>query len=234
MEKLSIRSLRSFASNSKNRQTIRFLISVFILVIITGAASVYHSQKIVKLEYSEHLEETVLTVDKTDYKLRDLAFYIAYQESTVEEQAHIYEASNTNKYWNLHTNYSFIRNQARNAAMDMAIHDVIFYQMALQDNIELDQKEQTYMNNQKDDFWNDLTEEQQEKICVSRKEIDEMIYRIALAQKEQKYLAGREGIDEREYNVEGSVYQELLKEHDYQINQDLWERLKFGNITISH
>ncbi len=56
---------------------------------------------------------------------------------------------------------------------------------------------------------------------------------MALAQKMQQTLADTEGVDYREYNVDGDMYQELLKEHTFKINESLWKRLNFGKIIVS-
>ena len=115
----------------------------------------------------------------------------------------------------------------------MAVHDEIFYQMADKNQIELNQKETEYMENQKLDFWNDLEEEGQTRLGVSFEEISDTFEHMALAQKMQQTLADTEGVDYREYNVDGDMYQELLKEHTFKINESLWKRLNFGKIIVS-
>ena len=116
--------------------------------------------------------------------------------------------------------------------MDRAVHDAIFYQMALQDRLELTPQERQYMANQKQDFWNDLEEEGQERLGIPETEIETQFEQIALAQKAQQAYADREGVDNREYDVDGSMYQELLKQYTYEVNNKLWKRLNFGNITL--
>ena len=116
--------------------------------------------------------------------------------------------------------------------MDMMIHDVIFYEMAVEDNVTLTQEEITYMENQKSDFWSDLEEEGWIRLGVSEDEITQTFEMMALAQKEQQLFADKMGVDFREYNINGDSYQELLSEHTYEINEKLWERINFGNITL--
>ena len=55
--------------------------------------------------------------------------YLAYQEQEIAAQAKVYDLEHSEKYWNAHTNGQFIRVAGKNAAMDMAIHDIIFYEM---------------------------------------------------------------------------------------------------------
>ena len=67
---------------------------------------------------------------------------------------------------------------------------------------------------------------------ILMEEIDAAFERMALAQKQQQLYADEQGVDLREYNVNGSLYTELLKEHTYRINEKLFQRLNFGKITI--
>ena len=87
-----------------------------------------------------------------------------------------------------------------------------------------------YMENQKTDFWSDLEEEGRERIGVSEEEIGRTFSQMAYAQKQQKLLSEEEGVDYREYNVNGSEYEALLQKHTYQVNEKLWKRLNFGKI----
>lgn len=49
---------------------------------------------------------------------------------------------------------------ARKNAMQMALHDELFYQMAMEEGITLDDNDQKHMDNKLEDFWEDLTERQ--------------------------------------------------------------------------
>ncbi len=214
------------------RESTMFTTIMLVLVAAVAISSWVRAHRIGKISYLEHLEDTAVTIDGTEYKFRDLAFYLAHQEMVIQEQARIYDFKHTSKYWNVHANGSFVRLEGRDQAMEMAVHDVIFYRMALEHEIRLTPQETEYMENQKMDFWNDLEEEGQARLGVSKEEIDEVFYHMALAQKQQEILADEEGVDYREYNADGSAYQKLLEEHTYEINESLWERLNFGKIVV--
>lgn len=219
---------------SLKKQTGKFLIIVIIFVITAGAASFFRYKRMEPVSYEKYIDETILTVDGEEYRLRDLAFYIAFEESTVEEQARVYNHKNTNQYWNIHTNDSFLRHTARDAITERAVHDIIFYQMAKKDELVLTDEEREYMMNEKADFWNDLTDEQRERIIISEKEIEHTFEKLALAQKEQRYVAEASGVLYAAYETDGDMYAELLQEHEYQVNDELWKRFSVGNITLSH
>lgn len=190
------------------------------------------AKRMEKIPYLDHLDDVAVAIDETEYLFRDMAFYLAYQERMTEEQAKAYDLEHTSRYWNLHTNGSFIRLEAKDAAMDMLIHDVLFYNMAMERGVSLSSEEMEYVENREADFWSDLEEEGQERIGVSREEISQTFDRMGLAQKAQQILADEAGVDYREYNVNGGFYQEFLEEHGCKVNEALWERLNFGNITI--
>lgn len=217
----------------KNRQVLKFLLLVGIFIVIAGTAAVYRAQHIGKVSYLEYLDTEIVTIDEETYPLRALAFYIAYQEKMVEEQARIYDLENVNDYWNLRSKHSFLRLESKDIAIRMMIHDTLFYAMAEETGLVLTKEEENYLLNQKMDFWNDLEEEGQKRIGVSEEEIEEVFYQMALAQKQQQLFADEQGVDYREYNIKGDYYAAFLEEHDYQINEKLWERLDFGNITLA-
>lgn len=216
----------------KKRQAV--LASALLSALFVAAfVSVYiRAKRMERIPYIEHLDDTAVTVDGTDYLFRDLAFYLAYQERETEKQARAYDMEHTSRYWNLRTNGSFIRTKAKDAVMDEAVHDAIFYQMARREGIALSKEEAAYLENQKEDFWNDLEEEGQTRLGVPKEEIDEVLTMAGLARKMQRILAEREGAEEKEYRANGSLYRELLLMHEVKINEALWERLNFGNITI--
>lgn len=208
-------------------------IAMMLALLVAVCVSLWaRAKRMERIPYLEHMDDTAVTVDGTKYRLRGLAVYLARQEWETEEQAKVYDLEHTSKYWNLHANGSFIRVEARDMAMDLAKHDIIFCQMATEEGLELSEEELDYLQNEIMDFWNDLEEEGQIRLGVSEEEVEQAFRQMGLAQKMQQILADRQGVDYREYNVNGSLYQELLQEHSLQINEKLWKRLNFGNITI--
>ena len=217
----------------RQQRSMRLSAFMMMLMGIVAISMWYRGKSFARIPYLEHMEDTAVTIDGREYMLKDLAFYLADQESMVQSQAKTYDPEQPEKYWNAHTNGSFIRLEARDALIAKAVHDTIFYEMAQKDNLVLTEEETVYMENQKMDFWNDLDEEGQERLGVSEEEIGETFLHMALAQKKQRQLAEEKGLDDREYNVDGNEYQRLLAGHTYEINEKLWKRLNFGNITVN-
>lgn len=212
------------------------LIVVIVICIIAGLGYYsYYTNKMKEiLVYKDVLDETAVTVDSKVLLVRDMAFYVAYEERTVEDQAEIYDDEDTNAYWNLHINGEFMKVTARKAAMNMAVHDEIFYEMAQAEGISLSEEETATLEQKQSDFWMDLSDEAKERLTVSQDEINEVMGRMALAQKYQNIYAGMQGAGYEDYDFEGDAYLKLKERHQVVINEKVWDRLDFGNITLNH
>lgn len=206
-----------------------------IIVIILGICAYNANGNRNKIDYANSLDKIAVTVNGQKLTLEDLAFYVVYEEHEVENEAQVYNPENTNKYWNMHIDGEFIRISARDSAMQMAIHDEIFYQMALDEGIELTDEEKEYAANTQEDFWNDLEDYgQQDNINIEREVYDETILKIALAQKYQEIYAELNGRKKEDYNFDKKRYKKLLEENKYKINKSIWERIDMGNVSLRH
>ena len=65
------------------RQKLRFTAVLVVLVIILGTASYREQGKRQKLSFPESLDLVVVTVDGKTVTLREMAFYIAYEEGNM-------------------------------------------------------------------------------------------------------------------------------------------------------
>ena len=126
-----------------NRKTY-FTAGLLVCVVVLGFVSPRTYEKRKPLIFSESLEEVVATVDDRPLRLKDLAFYVAYQEKSVQEQAIVYDPESPQRYWNVLVNGKFIRKEAKDAVLEMAIHDEVFYRMALSEGVKLDTEEEQY------------------------------------------------------------------------------------------
>lgn len=192
----------------------------------------YESKKM--LDFSENLEETAVTVDGVNITLAEMAFYVAYEENSVEEQAYIYSPDNTNAYWNLHIDGQFVKVAAKQAALDMAVHDVIFAALAVEENVTLSAADIASVENTESDFWQDLTGEQKQRLGVSEEQIYSTMEQLALAQKYQAKLSEDTGLDYETYSIAGSNYEKILEQHTVEVRKKIWSKIDFGNIVVQH
>lgn len=205
-----------------------------ILVLFLAYQSVKAGNARGKIDYKKNLDEVCVTVDGKELTFRDLAFYVAYEELTIQEQALVYDADNTKKYWNLHINGEFVRVAARESAIQMAIHDQIFYEMAMEEGILLTEEDKQALEDKQIDFWEDLTEDDgQERIGVSKEEIETAMEKIAYAEKYQEIYAELHGKKYDDYAFNAEAYEEFLEDHSYEIVSD-WKRVDMGNVSICH
>lgn len=209
----------------------RALAALFVLgIVLTGICGCGTRQQ--TITFREHLDDTVLTLDGTAYPLRELAFYIAYEEQTIQQQALVYDAEEPEKYWNTHVNGHFTRLRARQEAMNLAIHDFIFYEEAESVGLSLDEDEIDYATQRGADFWMDLGEYGQQALGITKEELTEDLLRMALAQKYEQLYAAMENVEPEDCQLGGMVYEELLKEHTYQIKTRVWEGIQMGRVTL--
>lgn len=218
----------------KYKRDILIIAIVLAIVLILLASVGYFSRHTTKIRFEDYLDHTVLRVDGQAYTLRELAFYIAFEEQLVEEQAKIYSPENTNNYWNLHTNGVFLRISAQEAAIQMAIHDCIFYELAKKQRLELTAENKAQLEFSRQDFWDNLDAHQQSVLANVKKDLDAAMERMALAQQQQQIMASSSGFDYEDFDVSGGEYDAVLAEHTYEVQSDIWERLDFGNITLIH
>ena len=188
---------------------IRFTIILVLILIVVIAFSFQSKEKKEYLVYNEALDKTAVTVDDVSLTLKDIAFYVAYEEKTVQEQAILYNPDNPRQYWNVYTDGQFVKLTAKQAALDMAVHDEIFYQMAVAEGVKLDVTEQEYLEN------------------------DEM-EKIALADKYQSIYAEMNQKEYEAYNFNGEAYEALLSELKYSVNEKVWDRVDFGSVTLDN
>lgn len=185
--------------------------------------------------YPEALDMVLATVEEEEITLREFALYVAHQEMEVQEQAKVYDPDDTRKYWNIHTNGTYICFAARNEAMSMAIHDELFYQMAMELKLELSEEEQQILQNDVNDFWYDLTDDNKdEKLGIVKEDIYTAMEKIAYAQKAQMIAAGIDGVKYEDYEYHTEEFLDFLSDYKYKVNDNVLNRLDFGDITLEH
>ncbi len=208
-------------------------------VLIIGVAAilaygVYSSNTRVRMDYNDHLDDVAVTVDGEDLTLRDLYFYVMYEEKTVEDAARIYDEERSKDFWNTHVNGIFIQANAKKSVLGMAVHDRIFYNAAREEGLVLSSDEKEALEAARSDFWSDLYDEQTEKMAVDYDTVNQAISRIALAEKYQRLYAIENNMTLASLAWDGYDYEVLLNEHKVKINKSVWNRVVIGDVTLDH
>lgn len=221
---------------SKRRKYSRWLTVILLLIIVAlSVGSSWQTKQRQQIVYSESLDKVAASVNGTSLTLRDIAFYVAYEESEVEKQAFAYDAEHPKKYWGIRLNGSYVYAAARNAIIQMAIHDEVFYQMAQEEEISLTAEEEQALSEKEQEFWQDLVDDGKDtRLGVSEADIQETMRRIAYAQKYQTIYAQMQEASYEDYEFSEEAYAALLDEQDYTINKKIVKRLGVGSITLNY
>ena len=219
--------------NSVKKYRVLWVFTLIMLVLAIFSLGGGNSRQ--SLVYKDSLDKVVATVQGEDITLLDFAVYVAYQEAEVHKQAVVYNPQNTKEYWGLHTNGKFVRIAAREAAIQMAIHDRLFFQLSLEFSVTLTEAEKAVVQEQVEDFWYFLTlDGKEEALGITKQNVYDTMYQMAIAEKCQTLCAARDGRKFEDYNFSSEDYLELLKKYPYSIKEEVLERINFGSVTLAH
>lgn len=187
------------------------------------------------LVYSESLDQVAAEVNGQKLTLKDMAFYIAYDEMVVEEQAEVYNPEDTARYWNLKADGTYIRQLSKQNVMEKAIHDEIFYAMAVSEGVELTEDDEIKISEVQDQFWDNIMYgDKLDRLGVTESELNESIRKIGLAQKYQSVYSGVHQIAMEDLEVVGEGYEVLCQEYRCRVYDDVWDKVNYGDITLIH
>lgn len=213
-----------------NKRRLFIILAVALLFVCSSGCSM---ARIPEVHFWDNLDTVALSVEDEEYTLRELALYIAYEEALVEEQAKVYDPANPLSYWNVHTNGEFIRVRARNEARDMAVNDAVFTEVGHEYGVRLDPDETGLAISRFEDFWSDLTDEQQELLEDIYDDLESTAVSMAYAEKSRQIYASSEDIDEEELIKEDSPeFDEICKKYKIRIEENIWKGIGFGKVTI--
>ncbi len=213
---------------------------ILLIVLIPIAVISIYSATIIgdtrgKIDFANNLDLVAATVDGEDILFEDLRFYILFEEQKVERLARIYNPDSPKDYWNSHTNGEFVDVTAKEAVLEMAIHDHIMYKMALEANTVLSQEEKQQLEESRTRFWDSLYEIQLQRLPLEYEEGNRIMKNIALVEAYAQDLAKES--DTVTYSglaVHGYDYENIKKEHDIKINKKVWNRVYLGEISLKH
>ncbi len=186
------------------------------------------------LDYKKNGNRVMVMVDGDKITLSDMAYYIMYEECTIEKAARIYNPDTPKDYWNTRNGGKIIAGEAHKAVMGKTVHDWIFYKEAKKNGIKLTAEEKAYIKTKKQDFWEDLFDEQYDNMYTSKNVVNAEIDRMALAQKYQRQLADKMDINYHRLDWDAFEFEPIKKDHRIRISDKLWARIRIGEVTIRH
>ena len=213
----------------------RVTLILLVITIVMGIVAVDTRKNREDLVYAESLDLVVAVVEDKELTLKDFAVYVAHQEAQVQELAILYDPENTRAYWNVHTDGTYISHAARNEAMSMAIHDELFYQLSQDLEITFSDEERKLLQNDVDDFWNDLVDEEKEKrLGITKEDVYDTMLKIACAEKCQMIYAKMHGLDYNDFDFYEEEFLKFLEEYEYEVYDSVLSRIDFGDVTLVH
>lgn len=208
------------------------IFSIVLLFVIKSQNKVKNS-----FIFNEHLNDTFITMDNEDtsysISLKELSYYVLVMEASVNNTASLYDPSNTNKFWNLYLENTFVSTIAKDTSIDMCIRDNIYYNEAIASDFDLDETELLQVSDEASYIYYNLTGKQVDATELTLNDIYNIRYKIILATKYITYLMKNNEFTEKELNINGSYYESLYKKYNVDID-DNWDEISLGNITIDN
>ena len=219
-----------------------FLI-IFGLILALAVLSVWGRHRKI-FDYGAHLDETVFSVDETQVTLREFGYYIYEVEDYVDQQAKAYDSGNPQRYWNVHFSAGeksrFLKNMAKDTAVNTCLAEIIYADMAKQEGYELTAEEKDMATEQAEELLSKMSKAQIRKTGLSRELVQKIELRKALAAKyaedyvQKVDLQGYEGNPLELISGNGAYFQNtILPKHHVNFAKKLLNELYFGKITVN-
>lgn len=228
----------------KKDKKVLILFLLLLCALIAGAVLSVWGRHRALFDYEAHLDETVFSVDETDVTLREFGYYIYEVEDYVNQQAKAYDAGNPQSYWNVHFSAGkksrFLKNMAKDTAVNTCLAEIIYADMAKQEGYELTVEEKKAALEQASELLSKMTKAQIEKTGLTQELVEKIELRKALAAKyAEDYV---QTIDLRDYegnpseliSGNGAYFQnEILPKYHVDFAKKLLNELLFGKITVN-
>lgn len=216
------------------------VIIVNLILVITALCWI----KLSRFDYSDHLDDAVITIDDRSVTLREFGYYIYEVEDFVQEQARIYDPDNPKHWWNTHfsagMDSQFVCDYAKKVAINTCISDEIYYQEAVSSGITLSSDEEFQAAAQAQEVYSGMTPQQITATGIDETIILEMTRKHALATKYAETLIENEDMTaysddpQKLVNWDGAFYLEkVLPRHVTWTNEEVLDQITFGLITVN-
>lgn len=213
-----------------------FIMVICILLILFSIAAFFAIASVQRernaFDFHESLNEVVITVDSEEVTLKEAAYYILVAETNQNAAANIYNENDPNALWNIRINYNFFRGLARKTIINSCIRDNIYYLQALEEGYELSEEQKEEIEQAALEEIRKMTDYQRELTAYEK---DDMIQVLTKIQYAKNYVADliEEGYEQEELDVDGEKYEKIAENYKVSTNDDIWENLVIGKVTIN-
>ncbi len=230
----------SKAEDKKNNKIIVACI-LSIAICICAFMFIYYGNKNKDFEYNKHLEENILTISSKDdnvssieVNLQEMAYYIINVEGDIQDMACQFDSEHPNRYWLIKIEPSYdMKDYAKDLAYDTCVRNYVYYMEAVKSGRELSQEELKLASDDAKTIMKNLSGKQMDMSDYSEDVLYNLQKKLYLATKHVNALL-KEGYTIEELELEGSYYEDLLKSYDINVNDDLWDGVVLGNLSVDN
>ncbi|MBP5653760.1 MAG: hypothetical protein J6X17_10165 [Lachnospiraceae bacterium] len=221
----------------------RAVIAIVCVIIALIAAS-FGVKMLRRFDYTDHLDETVITVDEKSITLREFGYYIFRVEAFIQKQALIYDPEDPVHWWHIHfdagEDSQFVSDYAKTFAVSLCIAEEIYFREALSRGMTLDENEEDMMIDDAMEMLENMEADQMAATGLDKEMVLELSRKHALASKYAAWLAG--SADLTAYQEEpaelvdwdGAYYREvILPAHTTLTNDRILDKISLGTITVN-
>lgn len=210
-----------------------------IMVCVVLFMIIYVNNKSDDFKYSRHLDERVVSIsssasesDTVSIDMQEMAYYIINVEGNINDMAYQYNSKSPAKFWNLKVETTYtMRDYAKDLAMDSCVRDNIYYIEALKNGMELTEEEKKLASENAYAIMKNLTGRQMDLSDFTYEVLYGIETKLFIASKYADSLS-ENGYDKAELELEGSYYNELRSAYDVLVNEELWDKVELGNLSI--
>ena len=211
-----------------------FVICILLIALIIMIFVTYQKEKSLKtsFEFNKSLDKPIITINNNQIPLQEFAYYIMTIEKDINNKAYNYNPENMNSYWNLYINNTFIRNYAKDAALNAFIRDNIYNLEAIEHNYKLTTKDIEDTTKDASRIMEELTTYQMDATNFNVGKLLIVLNKVKLT---EKYITAlmKEGYTKEDLDTNGSYYKDISEKYNIQI-MPIIEDLVFGTITIKN
>lgn len=214
-----------------------WIMGTVVVIFLCILGFMYVNQGRGEFVYSEHLEDTAFKVNDTEVTLKEASYYVMVIESNINGAALQYNANDPQRYWNIYMNAgenksNFLREQAKEDMMSFCVRDNVYYNEAVKAGITLSEDEKSEVMDDAYEQQKLLTGKMLEVTGYEYSDLCKILEKIAIVKKYVNTLMEK-GYTEEQLDVGGEYYEELKNGYSIWENEDIWDEVKLGSVTIN-
>lgn len=220
----------------KHKDKRQMIVAVCLIIIMVCIGGFFAISTMVtnnkKFNYEDALDETAITVGEEEISLKEVSYYILVAETTYNGAANIYNSNNLDSFWNIKVSAEFFKETAKETVINACVRDNVYYQKAREKGYALSMADNDAVYNQAVEEMSKITDHQKE---ITQYTLNDMITVLKKIQFSRMYVSDlmQEGYTEEQLDTGGSKYEEIEKNYVIKKNDDIWDNLILGKVTIN-